>query len=138
MKKSKIYSYKCDIYPVTLDIICTADCIEQINSTYEYAGDSSIKLEHDTDMYGCTYDRLFNKNTDERTILVVANGYMTPAQMAHEAFHVMNGVLKIVDLDFNFSRNASNEHLSYIISWAVECMCDAQNNDKKCKKKKTK
>ena len=78
---------------------------------------------------------MYNKNTGYKTILVVFDGIPKPAQMAHEAFHVMNGIFKEVDLEFNYSKNTGNEHLAYIIEWAVKCMCDAIEKEKKCKKK---
>ena len=56
--------------------------------------------------------------------------------MAHEAFHVMNGVFKSVDLEFNCSKSTGNEHLAYLIEWAVKCMCDAVEKKKKHRKNK--
>lgn len=139
LKKPNVYSYKCDIYPTKLDIMFDINCIEYLNNTYgwEYAPDA-LFVQDDDDHYGSTYDLLYNKLDMYKTILVVFDGIPAPPQMAHEAFHVANGILKSVDLEFNYSKNTGNEHLAYIIEWAVKCMCDAIEKEKKCKKKKTK
>lgn len=138
-KKPNVYSYDCSIYPTKLDIIFDIDQIDYLNDNYGWGNNPEAEfVREDSDMYGCTYDLLYNKNNCMKTILVVFDGIPKPQQMAHEAFHVMNGILKSVDLEFNFSDNAGNEHLAYLIEWAVSCMCDAIEKEKKCKKKKTK
>ncbi len=139
LKKPNVYSYKCDIYPTKLDIIFDIDCIDFLNATYGWgeAPDASFVQDGD-DHYGMTYDLLYNKIDMHKTVLVVFDGIPNPPQMAHEAFHVMNGIFKDIDLEFNCSKNTGNEHLAYIIEWAVKCMCDAIEKEKKCKKKKTK
>lgn len=139
LKKPNVYSYKCDIYPTKLDIMFDIDCIDFLNTTYGWneSPDASF-VQDDDDCYGTTYDLLYNKIDMYKTVLVVFDGIPKPSQMAHEAFHVMNGIFKSVNLEFNCSKNTGNEHLAYIIEWAVECMCDAIEKEKKCKKKKTK
>lgn len=139
LKKPNVYSYRCDIYPTKLDIIFDIDCIDFLNATYGWgeAPDASFVQDND-DYYGMTYDLLYNKIDMHKTVLVVFDGIPKPPQMAHEAFHVMNGIFKSVNLEFNCSKNTGNEHLAYIIEWAVKCMCDAIEKEKKCKKKKTK
>lgn len=136
MKKPKVYSYKCDIYPIQLDIIFDIDCIEYLNSTYCWVEDPEASFVKDeNDAYGMTYDLLYNRNTNKRTVLVIFDGIPEPPQMAHEAFHVMNAVMKEVELDIDPGRHAGNEHLAYIIEWAVNCMCESIDEDEKCKKK---
>jgi hypothetical protein len=115
------------------------NCIEYLNDTYGWAdAPDALFVQDDDDHYGSTYDLLYNKLDMYKTILVVFDGIPSSPQMAHEAFHVANGILKSVDLEFNYSKNTGNEHLAYIIEWAVKCMCDAIEKEKKCKKKKTK
>lgn len=136
LKKPNVYSYKCDIYPTKLDIIFDINCIEYLNDTYGWADDpDALFVQDNDDHYGSTYDLLYNKFDMYKTILVVFDGIPSSPQMAHEAFHVANGILKSVDLEFNYSKNTGNEHLAYIIEWAVKCMCDAIEKEKKCKKK---
>lgn len=139
LKKPNVYSYRCDIYPTKLDIIFDIDCIDFLNATYGWgeAPDASF-VQDDDDNYGMTYDLLYNKIDMHKTVLVVFDGIPKPPQMAHEAFHVMNGIFKSVNLEFNCSKNTGNEHLAYIIEWAVKCMCDAIEKEKKCKKKNSK
>lgn len=136
LKKPNVYSYTCDIYPTKLDIIFDIKCIEYLNNTYgwEEAPDATF-VEDNDDQYGSTYDLLYNKETMLKTILVVFDGIPSPPQMAHEAFHVANGILKSIDLEFNYSKSAGNEHIAYIIEWAVKCMCDAIEKEKKAKSK---
>lgn len=137
MKKPNVYSHKCDIYPIQLDVIFDIDCIEYLNSTYGWVENPEASfVKEDTDAYGLTYDLLYNKNTNKRTVLVVFDGIPKPAQMAHESFHIMNAVMKEVGLDIDLGRHAGNEHLAYIIEWAVECICESIDKEKKCKKKK--
>lgn len=139
LKKSNVYSYTCDIYPTKLDIMFDINNIEYMNNTYGWGEDPEATFIADNDdQYGSTYDLLYNKIDNYKTILVVFDGIPNPPQMAHEAFHVMNGIFKSVDLEFNYSKNTGNEHLAYIIEWAVKCMCDAIEKEKKCKRKKTK
>lgn len=139
LKKPNIYSYKCDVYPTKLDIMFDTNTIDYMNATYGWTRDpEAVFVSDDGDQYGSTYDLLYNKNTSEKTILVVFDGVPSPPQMAHEAFHVMNGILKDVDLEFNYSKTAGNEHIAYLIEWAVKCMCDAIEKEKKCKKKSSK
>lgn len=138
-KKPNVYSYKCDIYPTKLDIMFDINHIDFMNETYGWAEDPESKfIADDSDHYGSTYDLLYNKNNYYKTVLVVFDGIPKPPQMAHEAFHVMNGIFKSVDLEFNCSKHTGNEHLAYIIEWAVKCMCDAIEKEKKCKKKNLK
>lgn len=138
-KKPNVYSYKCDVYPTCLDIIFDINQIDYMNATYGWTKDPEANFVADErDMYGSTYDLLYNKNTSEKTILVVFDGIPTPPEMAHEAFHVMNGIFKDVDLEFNNSQIAGNEHIAYLIEWAVRCMCNAIEKEKQCKKKKIK
>lgn len=138
MKKqnTRVYSYDCSVYPTKLDIMFDINEIDYMNDNYAWAKDPDAKfILDDGDQYGSTYDLLHNKNTGYKTILVVFDGIPKPEQMAHEAFHVMNGIFKDVDLEFNYSKNTGNEHLAYIIEWAVKCMRDAIEKEKKCKKK---
>ena len=138
MKKqnTRVYSYDCSVYPTKLDIMFDINEIDYMNDNYAWAKDPDAKfISDDRDQYGSTYDLLYNKNTGYKTILVVFDGIPKPEQMAHEAFHVMNGIFKDVDLEFNYSKNTGNEHLAYIIEWAVKCMRDAIEKEKKCKKK---
>lgn len=139
LKKPNVYSYRCDIYPTKLDIIFDIDCIDFLNATYGWgeAPDASF-VQYDDDHYGMTYDLLYNKIDMHKTVLVVFDGIPSPPQMAHEAFHVMNGIFKDVDLEFNCSKHTGNEHLAYIIEWTVKCMCDAIEKEKKCKKQNSK
>lgn len=110
--------------------------VDYMNDNYAWQSDPEATfVQDDSDPYGLTYDLLFNRKTNQRTILVVFDGIPNPPQMAHEAFHVMNGILKEVDLGFDFGNNAGNEHMAYIIEWAVNCMCKAIEKEKKCKKK---
>lgn len=104
-------------------------CVKNLDATFDY---------EDQNAYGYTYDYLFNKKTDKNTVLVIFDGIPNIPQMAHEAFHVMNGIFKYVDLEFNYGDNAGNEHLAYLIEWAVDCMCDAVEKEKKLKKKSSK
>ena len=141
MKKqnTRVYSYDCNVYPTKLDIMFDIDEIDYMNDNYAWTKDPDAKfISDDDDQYGSTYDLLYNKNTGYKTILVVFDGIPKPAQMAHEAFHVMNGIFKDVDLEFNCSKNTGNEHLAYIIEWAVKCMRDAIEKEKKCKKQNSK
>lgn len=138
MKKqnTRVYSYDCSVYPTKLDIMFDINEIDYMNDNYAWAKDPDAKfISDDGDQYGSTYDLLYNKNTGYKTILVVFDGIPKSEQMAHEAFHVMNGIFKDVDLEFNYGKNTGNEHLAYIIEWAVKCMCDAIEKEKKCKKK---
>ena len=139
MKKRKpnVYSYACDIYPTCLDVMFDIDTIDYMNDTYGWTENPYAEfVQDDDDRYGATYDLLYNKNNSKKTILVVSDGIPSAPQMAHEAFHVMNGIYKDIDLEFNNGRSAGNEHIAYIIEWAVRCMCDAIEKEKKCKKKK--
>lgn len=139
LKKPNVYLYKCDVYPTTLDIMFDMHQIDYMNATYAWMRDPEATFVSDNDdQYGSTYDLLYNKNTGYKTILVVFDGMPNAPQMAHEAFHVANGIFKAVDLEFNNSQTAGNEHIAYLIEWAVKCMCDAIEKEKKCKKKKTK
>ena len=141
MKKqnTRVYSYNCDIYPTKLDIMFDINEIDYMNDNYAWRKDPESKfILDDDDQYGMTYDLLYNKKTGYKTILVVFDGIPAPQQMAHEAFHVMNGIFKDVDLEFNYNKNTSNEHLAYLIEWAVKCMCDAIEKEKKCKKQNSK
>lgn len=139
LKKPNVYSYKCDVYPTNLDIIFNIDCIDYMNATYGWTKDpEACFIADDDDSYGSTYDLLYNKNTNYKTILVVFDGIPNSPQMAHEAFHVANGVFKSVGLEFNNSQTAGNEHIAYLIEWAVKCMCDSIEKEKKCKKKNSK
>lgn len=141
MKKqnTRVYSYNCDIYPTKLDIMFDINEIDYMNDNYAWRKDPESKfILDDDDQYGMTYDLLYNKKTGYKTISVVFDGIPAPQQMAHEAFHVMNGIFKDVDLEFNYSKNTSNEHLAYLIEWAVKCMCDAIEKEKKCKKQNSK
>ena len=116
LKKPNVYSYKCDIYPTYLDIIFNIDCIDYINATYGCINDPDCRfIADDDDVYGNTYDLLYNKNTNYKTILVAFDGIPKSPQMAHEAFHVANGVFKSVGLEFNNSQTTGNEHIAYII-----------------------
>ena len=136
LKKPNTYSYTCDIYPTKLDIMFDINSIEYMNNTYGWIEDPEAMFVADGgDQYGSTYDLLYNKIDNCKTILVVFDGIPSPPQMSHEAFHVMNGIFKSIDLEFNYNKNAGNEHLAYIIEWAVKCMCDAIEKEKKCKKK---
>ncbi len=139
MKKqnTRVYSYDCSVYPTKLDIMFDINNIDYMNNNYAWESDPECKFVFDDDdQYGLTYDLLYNKKTKHKTILVVFDGIPSPPQMAHEAFHVMNGVFKSVDLEFNYSKSTGNEHLAYIIEWAVKCMCDAIEKEKKYRKKK--
>lgn len=110
--------------------------IEYMNNTYcDINNPDAIFYKSPEDAYGSTYDLLKNKETGCNTILVVFDGLPHEPEMAHESFHVMNGILKYVDLEFNFSKTAGNEHLAYIIEWSVKCICNAIEKEKKCKKK---
>lgn len=93
------------LYPTKLDIIFDIKCIEYLNNTYgwEEAPDAAF-VEDEGDHYGSTYGLLYNKETMLKTILVVFDGIPNPPQMAHEAFHVANGILKSIDLEFNYSK----------------------------------
>ena len=139
LKKPNVYSYKCDIYHTKLDIMFDIHHIDFMNDIYGWMEDPKAEfIADDSDHYGSTYDLLYNKNDYYKTVLVVFDGIPNPPQMAHEAFHVMNGIFKDVDLEFNCSKHTGNEHLAYIIEWAVKCMCDAIEKEKKCKKKNSK
>ena len=116
LKKPNTYSYTCDIYPTKLDIMFDINSIEYMNNTYGWMEDPEAMFVADGgDQYGSTYDLLYNKIDNCKTILVVFDGIPNPPQMAHEAFHVMNGIFKSIDLEFNHNKNAGNEHLAYII-----------------------
>lgn len=141
MKKqnTRVYSYDCSVYPTKLDIMFDINNIDYMNDNYAWESDPECKFVFDDDdQYGSTYDLLYNKKTKHKTILVVFDGIPSPSQMAHEAFHVMNGIFKSVDLEFNYSKTTGNEHLAYIIEWVVKCMCDAVEKEKKCKKQNSK
>lgn len=136
LKKPNVYSYKCDIYPTCLDIMFDINRVDYMNNTYGWINDpEAVFVQDNDDQYGSTYDLLYNKTNNYKTILVCFNGIPTAPQMAHEAFHVMGGIFKDVDLEYNYSNNTGNEHLAYIIEWAVKCMCDAIEKEKKCRKK---
>ena len=45
---------------------------------------------------------------------------MTPCNMAHEAAHVLDSFMDVLGLERG--KNASNEHLSYLLGWIVKCM----------------
>ena len=98
LKKPNVYSYKCDIYPTKLDIIFDINCIEYLNDTYGWEdAPDALFVQDDDDHYGSTYDLLYNKLDMYKTLLVVFDGIPSPPQMAHEAFHVANGILKSVE-----------------------------------------
>jgi hypothetical protein len=137
LKQPNVYSYKCSVYPVNLDVIFDAHQADYLNSKYYWSQDPEATFVYEDDnAYGATYDLVATKDTNIRTVLVVFDGIPNAPQMSHEAFHVMNGIFKEVGLEFNTSTRASNEHLAYLIEWAVECMCIAADKEKKCKKKK--
>lgn len=136
LKQPNVYSYECSVYPVELDILFDTSRIDYLNTTYSWPKDPDAVFDYeDSDAYGYTYDQLMNNTTHKRTVLVVFDGIPNAPQMAHESFHVMNGIFKEVGLEFNYGYSAGNEHLAYLIQWSVECMCDAVNKEKKCKKK---
>lgn len=138
LKNPNVYSYECSIYPETLDILFEQDCVDYINHTYLWQKDPEATFQADdyTGSFGVTYDLLYNRANGKRTVLVMFDGIPNIPQMVHEAFHAMNGIFKDVNLEFNFSDSASNEHLAYLIQWIVSCMCDAMEKEKKCRKKK--
>ena len=49
-----------------------------------------------------------------------SKGEMTPGTMAHEAVHVLDSFMDVLGLERG--KNASNEHLSYLLGWIVKCM----------------
>lgn len=137
MKKPKIYSYNQAIYPVKLDVIFDDIDEDTLNKLYGWASNPTVKLECDAiNKFGDTYDDLYNKKTHSRTILVLFYEEPTVECIAHEAFHVMNGVMKAADLEFDADESAGNEHLAYLLQWIVYSISNALEEHKKSKKKK--
>ena len=69
-----------------------------------------------------TFDEIKERATLYYGSLVVfrSKGEMTPGTMAHEAVHVLDSFMDVLGLERG--KNASNEHLSYLLGWLVKCM----------------
>ena len=69
-----------------------------------------------------TFDEIRDRDTLTYGSLVVfrSKGEMTPGTMAHEAVHVLDSFMDVLGLERG--KNASNEHLSYLLGWIVKCM----------------
>ena len=69
-----------------------------------------------------TFDEIKERATLYYGSLVVfrSKGEMTPGTMAHEAVHVLDSFMDVLGLERG--KNASNEHLSYLLGWIVKCM----------------
>ena len=69
-----------------------------------------------------TFDEIRDRATLYYGSLVVfrSKGEMTPGTMAHEAVHVLDSFMDVLGLERG--KNASNEHLSYLLGWIVKCM----------------
>ena len=69
-----------------------------------------------------TFDEIKERATLYYGSLVVfrSKGEMTPGTMAHEAVHVLGSFMDVLGLERG--KNASNEHLSYLLGWIVKCM----------------
>ena len=69
-----------------------------------------------------TFDEIKERATLYYGSLVVfrSKGEMTPGTMAHEAVHVLDSFMDVLGLERG--KNASNEHLSYLLGWIVACM----------------
>ena len=72
--------------------------------------------------YAATFDEVRDRDTMMYGSLVVfrSKGGMTPGTMAHEAVHVLDAFMDVLGLERG--KNASNEHLSYLLGWIVKCM----------------
>ena len=68
-----------------------------------------------------TFDEIKERATLYYGSLVVfrSKGEMTPGTMAHEAVHVLDSFMDVLGLERG--KNASNEHLSYLLGWIVKC-----------------
>ena len=58
-----------------------------------------------------------------------SKGEMTPGTMAHEAVHVLDSFMDVLGLERG--KNASNEHLSYLLGWIVKCMDEVKKGHAK-------
>lgn len=69
-----------------------------------------------------TFDEIRERATLDYGSLVVfhSKNEMTPCNMAHEAAHVLDSFMDVLGLERG--KNASNEHLSYLLGWIVKCM----------------
>ena len=69
-----------------------------------------------------TFDEIKERATLYYGSLVVfrSKNEMTPCNMAHEAAHVLDSFMDVLGLERG--KNASNEHLSYLLGWIVKCM----------------
>ena len=69
-----------------------------------------------------TFDEIRERVTLDYGSLVVfhSKNEMTPCNMAHEAAHVLDSFMDVLGLERG--KNASNEHLSYLLGWIVKCM----------------
>ena len=69
-----------------------------------------------------TFDEIRDRDTLTYGSLVVfrSKGEMTPGTMAHEAVHVLDSFMDVLGLERG--KNASNEHLAYLLGWIVQCM----------------
>ena len=69
-----------------------------------------------------TFDEIRDRDTLTYGSLVVfrSKGEMAPGTMAHEAVHVLDSFMDVLGLERG--KNASNEHLSYLLGWIVKCM----------------
>ena len=69
-----------------------------------------------------TFDEIRDRDTLTYGSLVVfrSKGEMAPGTMADEAVHVLDSLMDVLGLERG--KNASNEHLSYLLGWIVKCM----------------
>ena len=78
-----------------------------------------------------TFDEIKERATLYYGSLVVfrSKGEMTPGTMAHEAVHVLDSFMDVLGLERG--KNASNEHLSYLLGWIVKCMDEVKKGHAK-------
>ena len=78
-----------------------------------------------------TFDEIRDRDTLTYGSLVVfrSKGEMTPGTMAHEAVHVLDSFMDVLGLERG--KNASNEHLSYLLGWIVACMDEVKKGHAK-------
>ena len=117
------YRFHNGIYPRQLYIAVGAD-EDYVNNTF-FSDKGCFTLDWDG-ADAATFDEVKERSTQVYGSLVVfrSKNEMTPKVMAHEAIHVLDSFMNTLGLER--AVDGTNEHLSYLVGWIVDCMDDVR------------
>ena len=118
---SKIHVFDPEVYPRKLFVVKGKDKANVIRSAFtKYDKTILGGIDEAREACGaCTYHKVILKDTGMYGILVWIVTDYSPASLAHEAVHVVDGLFNEVGVDMSYDHD---EHYAYMVQWVTDCL----------------